>query len=140
MKKNVLIKISGLHASNGEDGNMELMVNGTYMRNGDKIYLSYDETDTDGAEHKCRLRMSPKEMVYTKTGAFTTELYYCPGEPYESVISTPYGTLDAEIVTESLLYRETPGMLLDLCVEYTLSINGDYISDCSLNVTAEETE
>ncbi len=136
VKKNVLIKIKGLRAGEGED--MELIVNGTCMKGGEKIYLSYEETDPDGSVYKCRIKLGPTEMVYTKTGLFTTELYYCVGEPYESVISTPYGRLDAEIVTESLEYYDTPDTLVDMRLEYTLSINGEWASDCSLSVVAEE--
>ncbi len=140
MKKDVLIKISGLHSGSGEDGDMELIVNGTYMRNGEKIYLSYEETDSDGTVCKCRLRLEPAEMVYSKEGILTTELYYCVGTPYESVISTPYGDMDAEIVTESLEYRDAPDLLVDLKLDYLLAINGELASECSLNVTAKEIE
>ena len=136
MKKEVFIKISGLHSGEAED--MELMVKGTYMESGDKVYLRYEETDSEGVVYKCRLKLSPDEVIYTKTGMVTTELHYVLHETYESVISTPYGQLDVDIVTERLEYRDTPGMLLDLCLDYALTINDDYASECTLNVTAEE--
>ncbi len=138
MKKDVLIKISGLHAGGNEDGDMQLIVNGTYMENGEKIYLSYDETDSDGEEHKCRIRISPGEVVYSKSGIMTTELYYILGEPYASVISTPYGQLDAEIVTEKMEFGDNPEAMVDLTLDYMLSINGEFASNCTLNVLVQE--
>ncbi len=138
MKKDVLIKISGLHSEDGEDGNMELMVNGTFMKSDEKIYLSYEETDSDGSVHKCRLKLGKNEVVYSKEGLMTTKLYYCVGEPYESVISTPYGRLEAEIVTEKIEYAENPNALTDVRIDYLLSINSEYVTNCSMNVVAEE--
>ena len=138
MRINVLIKITGLHAAGGEDGDMELIVNGTYMKNGEKVYLSYDETDSDGVEYKCRIRIEPGQVVYSKTGMFTTELYYVMGEPYESVISTPYGQLDAEIITERLELRDNPAALTDLSLDYRLSINGEHATECKMCILVEE--
>ncbi len=138
MKKDVLIKIAGLHSGDSEDNDMELMVNGTFMKSGDKIYLSYEETDPDGMDYKCRLKLGKDEVVYTKTGILTTELWFCLGEAYESVASTPFGTLDVEIVTEKIEYKNNPEALVDLSLDYLLSINDEFATKCNMKVYVQE--
>ena len=140
MKKEVLIRISGLRSEENGDGNMELIVNGSFMQGDGKSYISYEETDSDGSVHRCRIKVSTEEVVYTKEGLMTTELYYRPGTPYESVISTPYGQLDAEIVTQKIDFRENAEAILDLSLDYLLTINNDYISDCSMNILVQGIE
>ncbi|MBQ7635681.1 MAG: DUF1934 domain-containing protein [Lachnospiraceae bacterium] len=138
MKKNVLIKITGLRAGGSEDEDMELMVNGTFMQSEDKVYLSYEETDPDGMDYKCRLKLGKDEVVYSKTGILTTELYYCLGEPYESIVNTPFGTLEVEIVTEKIEYKNNPEALVDLSLDYLLTLNDEYVSNCNMKVYVQE--
>ncbi len=140
MKKDVLIRISGLHGDQSEDGDMELIVNGSFMEGDGKSYISYEETDSDGSVHKCRIRVGREEVVYTKEGVLTTELYYCIGSPYESVISTPYGQLDAEIVTQKIEFRDNSDALLDLRLDYLLTINNEYASDCIMKILVQNIE
>ena len=96
--------------------------------------------NSDGSVHKCRIRVGREEVVYTKEGVLTTELYYCIGSPYESVISTPYGQLDAEIVTQKIEFRDNSDALLDLRLDYLLTINNEYASDCIMNILVQNIE
>ncbi len=136
MKKDVLIKISGLQPDVQGDDPIEMTSVGTCMQREGVWYLSYDEED-DGRLSKCRIKATQDSVELTKQGHITTRLVFTPGEVFEALYTTPYGDLDMKMLTKSLSIREEDDVL-NIELIYELGLNGQFISNCELNISVEE--
>ncbi len=136
MKKDVLIKISGLQPEVQGDDAIEMTSVGTYMQREGVWYLSYDEED-EGRLSKCRIKATREYVELTKQGHITTRLVFTPGEVFEALYATPYGDLDMKLLTKSLTVHEDDDCL-DIKLIYELGLNGQFISNCELNISVEE--
>lgn len=136
MKKDVLITITGLQPEVQGDDAIEMTSVGTCMHRDGVWYLSYEEED-DGHLSKCRIKATEKSLELTKAGHVTTRLVFTPGEVFEAIYTTPYGDIDMKMLTKSLTFHEEENSLSTALI-YELGINGQFVSDCKLNISVNE--
>lgn len=134
MKKEVIINISGLQLDVSSEEPIELMTTGAYYLKNGKHYIVYDELTDDSQIVKNRLKISPKVVEVTKKGASSSHMVFERGKENLTYYDTPFGSLLLGINTSKIDLQETEDSM-DLHIDYGLSINSDYVSNCSIDVS-----
>ena len=137
MKKNVVITVRGLQPEIDADEPIEVISAGTYMRKENTHYLSYEEADENGAITNNRIKITGKSIEMVKKGAVATQMIFLQGEKQYACYATPFGDLTLGIETKQI-WVEEDAEGLSAGLRYGLEINGEYVSDCQLDVTVKE--
>ena len=134
-----LIKITDTHFADGETESSEITLPGSISFYGEDYKIRYRETDealkdcfvTVSFEDGCRVRV-------TRSGAFNSEMIMEPGKRYICVYSTPAGNINMGIFTQRLesLMSLSGGLLK---FEYSLDVNGGYVSRNILEIEIKQT-
>ena len=121
--RDIKIKVTGVQSVAGADDEpeiLELETRGTYSEKNGNRYIKYDEFIEDVEEPvKNLLRFDEHALQLTKRGSVNTVMLF----DREKNSSVHYVTTVEK------------GSLID--IRYCIDFNNDYITDCSLNVTAD---
>jgi uncharacterized beta-barrel protein YwiB (DUF1934 family) len=132
MTKDVLIKISGLQTMDQESDNVEVITAGQYFYKNGKHYVIYDEAidGFDGTVHST-IRMTPELLDIRKTGTVETHMVFSLGHKEMTHYATPLGEMMIETATNRICMEEEENSI-QMRVEYSLDINYEHVSDCSI--------
>jgi uncharacterized beta-barrel protein YwiB (DUF1934 family) len=132
MTKDVLIKISGLQMMDGESDNLEVITAGQYFYKNGKHYVIYDEAidGFDGTVHST-IRMTPELLDIRKTGTVETHMVFSLDHKEMTHYATPLGEMMIETATNRICMEEEEDSIR-MRVEYSLDINYEHVSDCSI--------
>ena len=136
MTKDVLISISGIHMTDGEDSDVELVTTGSYYEKNGVRYLLYDElmeSLDQPVENVVKIRENSLEII--RRGEIQAHMTFRRGMTVMAGYRTPYGEMMVEITTEEIRITEENDSLA-VRVEYMLGINGQQISRCSIVLEA----
>ena len=136
MKKNVVITVRGLQPEINADEPIEVVSAGTYMRNKESHYLSYEEADDNGRITKNRIKIMPELIEMVKQGTVATQMRFALGEKQFACYETPFGEFTLGMLTKEITLKEEEGLDARLC--YSLEINGEHVSDCELNIEVRD--
>lgn len=135
MTKEVLINIGGARSMGGEEEDIEMIVKGDYYKKNGKHYILYDELLEGGGEViRNTIRIVPDCMDIMKKGSINTHMIFEKNKKSLSSYVTPMGELMVEIRTNQIQFREEENLLV-IAVEYSLDINYQHVSDCSIKVS-----
>lgn len=138
MNKNVVISMSGLHNTGGDDENIELVVAGTYYNKNGKHYLIYEESDDDGLNlHKNTIKVTDKTVELIKNGGSDFYLFFEENRKSSSYYKTPYGTFAMDVTTTGLQIDSRQDSM-DIEIRYALAINYEHTSDCMMSIKVKE--
>lgn len=137
MKKNVVITVRGLQPSVDADEPVEVISAGTYMRKENTHYLSYEEADEEGYITKNRIKITADTIEMTKQGNVATQMLFLLGEKQYACYATPFGELTLGMTTNRITVREEEE-LLSAKLRYGLEINGEFVSECELDIDVKE--
>ena len=137
MKKNVVITVRGLQPSVDADEPVEVISAGTYMRKENTHYLSYEEADEEGHITKNRIKITADTIEMTKQGNVATQMIFLLGEKQYACYATPFGELTLGMTTNRITVREEEE-LLSAKLRYGLEINGEFVSECELDIDVKE--
>lgn len=133
MKKNVIIEVSGIQMLADTNNPLEYVVNGLYHNKNGKKYINYVEVASDGCRNDCMIKVSDNTVEVTKKGPYHSCLVFkkdrCCLTPYH----TPFGTLMVGITAKDIIILEDADVLA-IKITYSLEINYDYISECSVDI------
>ena len=73
----------------------------------------------------------------TKRGTVATQMLFLPGEKQYACYETPFGEFTLGMTTKRVAVKEEEGTLLAE-LRYGLEINGEYMSDCALDIEVKE--
>ena len=133
MNKEVIVTISGLHSTGGE--NLVTRVCGEYFRRNDIHYCVYLEQDEDsGRTTKCTIKIKGRSMEMLRQGQLRTHMVFEEGRKHITDYQTPYGQMLLGVETGSVRVFETDNCIRAV-VEYTLEADGAYLSDSKIEVT-----
>ena len=133
MNKEVIVTISGLHSTDGE--NLVTRVCGEYFRRNDIHYCVYQEQDEDsGRTTKCTIKIKGRSMEMLRQGQLRTHMVFEEGRKHITDYQTPYGQMLLGVETGSVRVFETDNCIRAV-VEYTLEADGAYLSDSKIEVT-----
>lgn len=127
--RDITLKITGKQIyENHEEDQMEFVTEGQlYQKNG-AVYVIYDESELSGMEGcKTTLKFTGDTLKMKRIGkaGVGTEMYFEENKRFTSTYSTPYGPMDIEILTRSVLNQfdmETLSGRVAVC--YDVSLQG----------------
>lgn len=101
---------------------MELMTEGVLERSGDRLTLTYEESELTGMEGTTTaIEIQGPRLTLRRTGTVCSQMVFEEGVQHTSLYETPYGELSVDIRTSSLRHSLTEfGGLLEIC--YSVSV------------------
>lgn len=135
MKKEVRIHITGIQRNEEAEELVESGAFGDFDTIAGKYYLKYEELSEEGSITKTIIRISDHSIEVMKHGDAESKMIFCPGKLTETDYATPYGNLSMSLNTSLASYELTEE---GICarIEYTLSLNGSFVSVNQLNIEA----
>lgn len=134
MTRDVLIKISGLQRMDHDDDNVEVITTGDYFLKNGRHYVIYDEVvDGLGGNVRNTVKISPDAMDIRKQGAVGAHMVFELDKKNQTRYVTPMGELVVEISTNRIKMEEQEDRL-SVSVDYSLDINYEHMSDCSITM------
>ena len=138
MTKDVLITVSGRQFDIGDEP-VVLVTRGNYYQKNGKHYVLYEEQPDEYEDViKNRIKFYDGNFEMVKKGAVSSALRFCIDEKSESVYRTAAGDVLMEVVTSDIDISETENKMR-VTVNYKLNINGQFISDCEVEILIEST-
>lgn len=140
MTRDVLIKISGFQMMDQESDNVEVITTGDYFLKNGKHYVIYDEMmeGFEGSIHNT-VKISPEIMDVRKQGVIGTHMEFALGKKSMTRYATPMGEMVVEINTNEIHVEEQEDNL-KVQVDYSLDINYEHVSDCSITMDISSRE
>ena len=141
MKEEFVIEIVGTQGYFDDDGSIadsdRISINtlGTFVRKGDKWWISYREMDESGehsGSHLSGLKIDEKSLTMWKTEN-STRLILEPGQEHMCAYETPFGPLTLGIIADKLEvnFDENGG---ECSCKYILINNGSLMSENTVTV------
>lgn len=137
MTKDVLITISGIQMMDEEDSDVEMMVRGDYYQKNGKHYILYEEV-MEGFQGKVMnvIKISSGGMDIIKKGIANTHMQFERNKKNLSCYTTPLGDMVVGIQANRIKIKEQPDNL-KVDVDYSLDINYEHLSDCSIRLDVQ---
>ena len=137
MTKDVLITIRGVHTTDEEDNDVEMIVRGDYYQKNGKHYVLYEEL-LEGFKEPVKniIKITTTSMDITKKGTTITHMLFEKNRKNVSCYSTPYGEMVVGIQANHFAVDEQPDSL-KVNVDYSLDINYEHMSDCRILVDVQ---
>jgi len=136
MAKDVLVSVKGTQFIDGEKDSVEVITSGTWYEKNGKQYLLYEET-YEGMQvtTKNTVKITPEIVEVTKKGAISSRMVYELGKQHMSDYTTPMGLIVLGITTKDI-FVEADKDKLHLELKYAMEMNGQFVSDSILEITA----
>lgn len=141
MTKDIILTISGLHATDGEmDDPVEVLSPGQYYFKNGKHYVVYDEVmeGIDGVV-KSTLKFTEDQVELFRSGAASARMVFQKQQEHMAVYQTPMGPLSISLYTEDIIsdFREER---MNLEIIYSLKTEGIVITESTvrLNICPKE--
>ena len=133
MTKDVLISISGLQLEVQDDEPIEVVTSGNYYYKNNKHYILYDEyiDDSELEVTKNKMIISDDKISLTKSGPASVNMLFEPGKDTVTYYNTPFGSLVIGL-SNSKIDAKHEEDLIDINIQYDLSINYSHVSNCNI--------
>lgn len=153
MKKDVVVKLTGIHERNGEKPEKVVTkANGTYENIEDYTVIKYIEESEDSSEQiENVLKLFENRAEITRNGQIAAKMVFDAGSSFDTVYRTPFGEMDMTINTKEFERRifdstadETSGKsvfdkrLLSIRIRYVLEAAGKELSKSYIRYEIEE--
>lgn len=106
-----------------------------YYEKSGSCYILYEEPAQDsGTVTRSAIKLKGSVLEMTRRGEIHSRMIFEAGKSHLTDYFTPYGTLRMEILTKALeISRRDNG--LEAVLDYTLYLDGQFLSDCKLTVS-----
>ena len=132
MTRDVLVRISGLQAVDGDTNDVEIITTGDYFLKNGKHYVIYEEMmEGFGGNVQNTVKITPDMMDIRKKGAIGAHMTFELNKKSETRYATPLGDFVVEISTKRIQLEEQEDSL-KVSVDYSLGINYQHVSDNSI--------
>ena len=127
--RDITLKITGKQIyENREEDQMEFVTEGQlYQKNG-AVYMIYDESELSGMKGcKTTLKLDGDNLRMKRIGqsGAGTEMYFEENRRFSSTYNTPYGPMDLEILTRSVVNQfDMETLSGNVAVCYDVSLHG----------------
>ena len=144
MNRSVNIRVSGIQRDISDEPTV-VECTGSFNSDSSQHYIRY--TDPEGIKNLIKIK--PGHAIVSRSGSLSSVMEFIEGTRTECVYPTPYGHFDTVIETESVRISESElltGMPLAAItgdsgtmplfaqIRYSLTMNGQKISGCELNI------
>lgn len=129
MTRDVLVRISGLQAMDGDTNDVEIITTGDYFLKNGKHYVIYEEIieGFDGKVHNT-VKIGADVVDIRKKGSIGAHMVFELDKKSQTRYATPLGELIVEIGTNRISIEEEEHRLRVL-IGYSLGINYQHVSD-----------
>ena len=136
MTKDVLVSIKGTRFFGEEDDTVEIITAGTYYEKNKRQYILYDEA-LEGVEEVTHniIKIGENRVEVIKRGMVESRMTFESGKKHKANYLTPLGLILLGITTSALDVKEEESAI-SLHMEYSLEMNGEYVSSCETDITA----
>ena len=133
MIKDVLISISGFQLEVQDDEPIEVVTSANYYYKNNKHYILYDEyiDDSELEVTKNKMIISDDKISLTKSGPASVNMLFEPGKDTVTYYNTPFGSLVIGL-SNSKIDAKHEENLIDINIQYDLSINYSHVSNCNI--------
>ena len=137
MTKDVIISISGMQMTDGDDSDVEIVTAGAYFQKNGKHYILYDEVmeGFDGIV-KNTIKIGENGLDIIKKGVTNVHMTFEKNKKNMSCYVTPFGELMIGVNTSKISVNETEHQL-KVKVDYSLDINYEHVSECNITVDVQ---
>ena len=105
-----------------------------YERDGSSCILYEEQSEDSGSVTRNAIKLKGSVLEMTRRVEIHSRMVFEAGQSHLTDYVTPYGTLRLEVLTETLeLSRRSGG--LDAALKYTLRLDGQFLSDCTLTLS-----
>ena len=120
-----------------DEADVEMVTRGDYYQKNGKHYILYDEV-MEGFNGRVRnvIKISPDSVDIIKKGAASAHMQFEKNKKNLSCYTTPLGDLMIGIHTNRISIDEGQDRL-KINVEYSLDINYQHASECSISVNVQ---
>lgn len=136
MTKDVLVSVKGTQFMGEENDTIEIITAGTWYEKNGKQYLLYDESiGENGDSTRNTVKVWPDKVEVTKKGLVDSHMIFECGKKHMANYMTPVGLIVLGITTSFMEIKQDEKKL-HIAITYSLEMNGEYVSGCSLELTA----
>ena len=136
MAKDVLVSVKGTQFIDNDSDSIEVITSGTWYEKNGKQYLMYEETYEEmQVTTKNTVKITPELIEVTKKGEVSSKMIYEIGKKHMSNYMTPMGLIVLGITTKDI-FVEADGEKLQAEVRYAMEMNGQFVSENMLTMTA----
>lgn len=140
MTKEILLTIAGLHLTDGENGNIEVVTAGDYYNRSGKHYILYDEVTEGMSGHTSNvIKFGENSLEITKKGLINARLVVEKGKRYRTVYQTPFGGIEITLVGQDVEVTETEKNIA-VRAEYVLEVNEENLAECTIEMNVRPRE
>lgn len=138
MPRDVLVSVKGTQFMGEESDTIEIITPGTWYEKSGKQYLIYEETFGETGEvTRNTVKIAPDRIEVTKRGLIESQMIFECGKKHVAHYVTPVGLIMLGITTSALeLEQDEHGLYI--AIRYSLEMNGEYVSGCSLELAVKE--
>ena len=136
MTKDVLVRIKVTRFFGEEDDAGDIITAGTYYEKNKRHYILYDEA-LEGVEDVTHniIKIGENRVEVIKRGMVESRMTFESGKKHKANYLTPLGLILLGITTSALDVKEEESAI-SLHMEYSLEMNGEYVSSCETDITA----
>lgn len=135
MTKDIILTISGLHATDGEkDEPVEVISPGQYFQKNGKHYVLFEEV-MEGLEGviKSTIKFTEDSVELFRSGAASTRMVFQKDREHQMIYQTPMGPLSMSVYTDQLL-TEIGEEQVNLTIDYSLKTEGVVITESTVRM------
>lgn len=137
MTNDVLVSVKGTQKIDGECDSIEVITMGTWHEKDGKPYIRYEENiEGLGAPAQNMVKIQPDLVEVTKKGALASQMVFEPGKKHMANYRTPVGLVVLGLTTSKLQVAADEDRIR-VEIDYSLEMNGQYVSECSMEIVAQ---
>ncbi len=127
--KDIMLKIIGRQVGAGiEEDKLEFITEGTFSKDEDSLYLSYDESELSGMPGcKTTLKFTGNKVKMNRLGetvGLDTVIEFEKGKRFIGYYDTPYGAVEMEVLTNSIKNNLTEDGKGNVDIDFHISLKG----------------
>ncbi|WP_343210742.1 DUF1934 domain-containing protein [Anaerolentibacter hominis] len=137
MTKDVIVSVTGMQFEADSEEPIQSISAGTYENREGRHIITYDEImlDDEGNQypHKNTMVIGENYLELNKEGEINTHLIFQEKQKSETFYQTPFGDLLMGMDTTFIQVEEAENRI-GVRVEYSLSMNHGFVSDCTIDI------
>lgn len=133
MTENVLLTVKGRQMDLGEDAQTELMAGASYYFRNGKHYILYDEINEAGEQTGNTIKIAGDRVDVIRRGPSSVHMVFERDKKITTCYHTPAGDMLMDTHTSSIYTRQTEEYL-ETRIDYSLYLNGSFISACTVQI------
>ncbi len=136
MDKDVFVTIKGIHTTNNDSDDTEILIPGEYYFRNNKHFICYEEvSESNGEKSKSVMKISNNMVELIKRGSGSSHLIFEKDKKNYSLYNTGMGNLYLGVDTSDIqMITSEDERRIDVKINYSLEINQQKVSDCEVSI------